>query len=144
MNMVSSSLVLATGALLVGHFVSATIPDAARRLRSPKSPHLPSFPPVFNEKRAVSTPSFTIPTFSNPKAANYHVNSSALPLVTFPLQDSWAGLLPISSSLLETRKLFFWYWPSSASGGSDSLTIWLNGITLLDLGKPCILIFTLI
>lgn len=119
--MVSVSFVFAAGALLASQLVLATIPEAAQRLRNPTAAYRQS-----NTKRS-TTPSFTIPTFANPKAANYHVSSSALPLVTFPLQDSWAGRMPISSSLLETRHLFFWYWPSSASGGSDSLTIWLNG-----------------
>jgi carboxypeptidase D len=83
--------------------------------------------------------------FSNPQAAKFMVDSSKLPLVTFPLQDSWAGRLPISANAGESRvspisknigesridclhqQLFFWYWPASKSGPSDTLTIWLNG-----------------
>ncbi|QRW09820.1 Serine carboxypeptidase [Ceratobasidium sp. AG-Ba] len=61
------------------------------------------------------------------KASDFLVNSSALPLVTFPLQNSYAGRLPISSKKGESRQLSFWYWPSSASGGSKKLSIWLNG-----------------
>ena len=56
-------------------------------------------------KRAAD--SFFTPTFSNPKAANFHVDSSSLPLVTFDLQDSWAGRLPISSSSSESRVSFY-------------------------------------
>ncbi|THH16806.1 hypothetical protein EW146_g3885 [Bondarzewia mesenterica] len=70
---------------------------------------------------------FFTPAFSNPKAATFHVNSSTLPLITFPLQDSWAGRLPITNAMNEERQLFFWYWPSSKSTESDTLTIWLNG-----------------
>ncbi|KZT61492.1 alpha/beta-hydrolase [Calocera cornea HHB12733] len=66
------------------------------------------------------------PTF--PSAANkFYVNSSALPLINFDLPGSWAGLLPVSQTPGETKNLFFWYWPSTAPGGSKSLTIWLNG-----------------
>ncbi|KZP01671.1 alpha/beta-hydrolase [Calocera viscosa TUFC12733] len=68
-----------------------------------------------------------IPAFSNPAAAEFHVNSSALPLVDFELLDSYAGLLPISADDGEEKKLFFWYWPTSAPEGSEYLTIWLNG-----------------
>ncbi|EPQ61415.1 hypothetical protein GLOTRDRAFT_30246 [Gloeophyllum trabeum ATCC 11539] len=70
---------------------------------------------------------FYTPKFANPKADAFHVNSSALPLVTFELQDSWAGRLPISNNSNESRELFFWYWPSSQPSESEFLTIWLNG-----------------
>lgn len=72
-------------------------------------------------------PHFTIRRFSNHRAASYHVNSSALPLIKTKLQDSWAGQTPISSNQNETRKLFFFYWPSSKKGGSNDPTIWLDG-----------------
>ncbi|EJU03580.1 alpha/beta-hydrolase [Dacryopinax primogenitus] len=65
--------------------------------------------------------------FSDPAARAFLVNSSALPLVDFDLQESYAGLLPISAEEGEARKLFFWYWPTSAPEGSKHLTIWLNG-----------------
>ncbi|KAG8792145.1 hypothetical protein FRC12_007028 [Ceratobasidium sp. 428] len=71
----------------------------------------------------------TIPRTANGtlKASDFLVNSSALPLITFPLQNSYAGRLPISSEKNETRQLSFWYWPSSSSSGSKKLSIWLNG-----------------
>lgn len=130
--MVSLSLCVVAGALAASNLVSATLPPAAQRLRSPQTVTEETYPSLHEDqhesaKRSALKSDFTIPVFSNPKAANYHVNSSALPLVTFPLQDSWSGQLPISASTTESRKLFFWYWPSSAAGGSDSLTIWLNG-----------------
>jgi len=125
--MTALSLFLVAVVLAACQLVSAALPPAALRLRSPKAAR-GIHPRVHVEApRREAQPRFTIPTFSNPKAAKYHVNSSALPLVTFPLQDSWAGLLPISSRASESRKLTFWYWPSSAVGGSDTLTIWLNG-----------------
>lgn len=40
---------------------------------------------------------------ATPKASEFLVNSSSLPLVTFPLQNSYAGRLPISSNKNETR-----------------------------------------
>jgi len=125
--MAAFSLFLVVSVFAASQFVSAALPLAAQRLQSPKAawgihPRIRVGSP-----RRGAQPRFTIPTFSNPKAAKYHVNSSALPLVTFPLQESWAGLLPISSRASESRKLTFWYWPTSAMGGSDTLTIWLNG-----------------
>lgn len=133
--MVSFTLVLAAASALSS--VSARLsPAAVRRLRSPKNAaysHYPApasdSPPTAKPKVSVdaTAPQYTIPVFANPKAANYHVSGTNLPLVTFSLQDSWAGQLPISANSGESRKLFFWYWPSSASGGSDSVTIWLNG-----------------
>ncbi|TFK57058.1 alpha/beta-hydrolase [Heliocybe sulcata] len=78
-------------------------------------------------KRSDSANQFYTPKFSNSETASFHVNSSALPLVTWELQDSWAGRLPISNSSSESRELFFWYWPSSQSTSSEFLTIWLNG-----------------
>lgn len=129
-QMVSFSLCVVAGALAASRLISAALPPAAQRLRSSQTVTEETYPSLHEdepEKRSTPQSDFTIPVFSNPTAANYHVNSSALPLVTFPLQDSWSGQLPISASATESRKLFFWYWPSSAAGGSDSLTIWLNG-----------------
>lgn len=40
---------------------------------------------------------------ATPKASDFLVNSSALPLITFPLQNSYAGRLPISSDKKERR-----------------------------------------
>ncbi|KII93733.1 hypothetical protein PLICRDRAFT_35954 [Plicaturopsis crispa FD-325 SS-3] len=69
---------------------------------------------------------FFTPSFANSNATAFQVNSSSLPLVNWTLQDSWAGRLSISSTSKD-RELFFWYWPSSQSSESDTLTIWLNG-----------------
>ncbi|KAK4701236.1 hypothetical protein P7C70_g4998, partial [Phenoliferia sp. Uapishka_3] len=73
--------------------------------------------PVALERRS----DISYPTFASSLAANYHVITSSLPLFNgIDVQDSWAGRVPGSG-------LFFWYFPSSQSGGSDTLSIWLNG-----------------
>jgi carboxypeptidase D len=51
---------------------------------------------------AKSSPFYT-PVFGNANASTFAVNSSKLPLVTFSLQPSWAGRLPISASKTESR-----------------------------------------
>ena len=38
----------------------------------------------------------------------FSVNGSGIPEVPFDVGESYAGLLPISDSPDETRKLFFW------------------------------------
>ncbi|EJD45521.1 alpha/beta-hydrolase [Auricularia subglabra TFB-10046 SS5] len=59
--------------------------------------------------------------------ADFFVSGKRIPLLKATVQDSYAGLLPITGRANETRKLFFWYWPSSAPRGSNTLSIWLNG-----------------
>jgi carboxypeptidase C (cathepsin A) len=73
---------------------------------------------------------FYTPVFKNANTTAFQV-AYPLPLINFALQPSWAGRLPVSGSASETRELFFWYWPSSQSTASDTLTIWLNGGTLV-------------
>ena len=55
------------------------------------------------------------------------VNGTGLPLVPFDIGESYAGLLPISSSPDETRQLYFWFFPSENPLAADEITIWLNG-----------------
>ncbi|KAL8821330.1 MAG: hypothetical protein Q9191_007327, partial [Dirinaria sp. TL-2023a] len=74
------------------------------------------------EKRQSSNGSYL-----NPNTAKYAVNGSGIPDVDFDIGESYAGLLPISSSLNETRELYFWFFPSSNPAASDEITIWLNG-----------------
>lgn len=57
----------------------------------------------------------------------FAVNGSAIPDVNFDIGESYAGLLPISSKLNETRELYFWYFPSTNPLAEDEITIWLNG-----------------
>ncbi|KAG1740196.1 Alpha/Beta hydrolase protein [Suillus paluster] len=66
-------------------------------------------------------------TFTNPKASEFYVNGSSLPLVGFDVGPSWAGLLPISNSPNETRQLFFWFFPPGPEGSLDDLIFWTNG-----------------
>lgn len=108
---------------------TASLPPPHQRLGIPRRPSSTSDVAQndLNVARSLMSTQFTVPKFSNPKAAASRVNSSALPLVTFPLQDSWAGHLPVTANQTEDKKLFYWYWPSSAKNGSDTLTIWLNG-----------------
>ena len=57
--------------------------------------------------------------------AEFAVNGSAIPDVDFDIGESYAGLLPISSKLNETRELYFWYFPSTNPLAEDEITIWL-------------------
>lgn len=66
-------------------------------------------------------------TFTNPKASEFYVDGTSLPLVDFDVGPSWAGLLPISNSPNETRQLFFWFFPPGPEGSLDDLIFWTNG-----------------
>ncbi|KAF8335894.1 uncharacterized protein EI90DRAFT_2912314 [Cantharellus anzutake] len=66
-------------------------------------------------------------TFFNPKARKYHVDGKKIPDVDFDVGDSWAGLMPISANKNETRKLFFWFFPSKDPQHVDDLVFWTNG-----------------
>lgn len=80
--------------------------------------------------RAVNTTVSLAPkniTFTNPKASEFYVDGSTIPEVSFDVGPSWAGLLPISSSPNETRKLFFWFFPPGPQGSLDDLIFWTNG-----------------
>lgn len=65
--------------------------------------------------------------FLNNMTQQFVVNGSALPEVDFDIGESFAGLLPISDAANETRKLYFWFFPSSNPDASEEITIWLNG-----------------
>ncbi|KAG2126279.1 Alpha/Beta hydrolase protein [Suillus clintonianus] len=66
-------------------------------------------------------------TFTNPKASEFYVDGTSIPLVDFDVGPSWAGLLPISNSPNETRQLFFWFFPPGPEGSLDDLIFWTNG-----------------
>ncbi|QRV94654.1 Serine carboxypeptidase [Ceratobasidium sp. AG-Ba] len=66
-------------------------------------------------------------TFSNPKANDFLVDGAKIPDVDFDVGPSWSGLMPISSSPNETRKLFFWFWPTTNTQHTDDLVFWTNG-----------------
>ncbi|KAG1861628.1 Alpha/Beta hydrolase protein [Suillus subluteus] len=60
-------------------------------------------------------------TFTNPKASEFYVDGTSLPLVGLRC------LLPISNSPDETRQLFFWFFPPGPEGSLDDLIFWTNG-----------------
>jgi carboxypeptidase D len=60
-------------------------------------------------------------------STEFYVDGSRIPEVDFDVGESYAGLLPISSAKNESRKLFFWFFPTNDPLGQDDLTIWLNG-----------------
>lgn len=57
----------------------------------------------------------------------YAVDGNAIPEIPFDAGESYSGLLPISSNANETKKLFFWFWPSKNQSVDDEIVIWLNG-----------------
>ncbi|MCJ1388992.1 hypothetical protein MMC18_001845 [Xylographa bjoerkii] len=81
---------------------------------------VPSFEPHFNapEKRDA---------YLTNKTAKFVVDGNGIPDVNFDIGESYAGLLPISSSPDETRELYFWFFPSENALASDEILIWLNG-----------------
>ncbi|KAI0031701.1 alpha/beta-hydrolase [Vararia minispora EC-137] len=66
-------------------------------------------------------------SFANPAAEDFFVDGTTIPDVPFDAGPSWAGLMPISGSVNETRKLFFWFWPTSNASNANTLTFWTNG-----------------
>ncbi|CAE6419829.1 unnamed protein product [Rhizoctonia solani] len=70
-----------------------------------------------------------VPTisFSNPKAKNFYVDGTKIPEVKFDAGPSWSGLMPISADPKETRKLFFWFWPTNNPQHTNDLVFWTNG-----------------
>ncbi|CAO2653855.1 Nn.00g105880.m01.CDS01 [Neocucurbitaria sp. VM-36] len=65
--------------------------------------------------------------FLTDKSKPFAVNGTGIPEVPFDIGESYAGLLPISDSPDETRKLFFWFFPSTLSSTPEEVVIWLNG-----------------
>ncbi|KAK6330462.1 hypothetical protein TWF696_003353 [Orbilia brochopaga] len=68
--------------------------------------------------------------YLNRSTKQFFVNGTvgSIPDVHFDLPESYAGLLPISTDKDETRKLYFWFWPSTGGPETqDDIVIWLNG-----------------
>ncbi|EPS45522.1 hypothetical protein H072_450 [Dactylellina haptotyla CBS 200.50] len=68
--------------------------------------------------------------FYNSKTKEFWVNGTAgaIPDVNFDVPESFAGLMPISADKNETRKLYFWFFPTlGGKDTEDDLVIWLNG-----------------
>lgn len=66
-------------------------------------------------------------TFSSPAAKQFFVDGTKIPDVNFDAGPSWAGLMPISGDHNETRKLFFWFWPTTNASNARDLIFWTNG-----------------
>ncbi|KAK1972508.1 serine carboxypeptidase [Colletotrichum sublineola] len=99
-------------------------------------PILPRSPPVKRSpvERSVADQPSSHPEppkrasrFVTDKTNPFAVNSTGFPDVPFDIGESYAGLLPISDDPDETRKLFFWFFPSTAAETPEEVTIWLNG-----------------
>ncbi|TDL18856.1 alpha/beta-hydrolase [Rickenella mellea] len=75
-------------------------------------------------KRAAPPPTIS---FSNPAAKKFFVDGTKIPDVNFDAGPSWSGLMPISADPNETRKLFFWFWPTNDASHTDDLVFWTNG-----------------
>ena len=65
--------------------------------------------------------------FLNSKTKPFAVNGTGIPDVPFDIGESYAGLLPITSSPHETRELFFWFFPTTNPEKKNEIAIWLNG-----------------
>lgn len=78
-------------------------------------------------KQRLAAPSPAI-NFKNPKAEQFFVDGTTIPEVNFDAGPSWAGLLPISGAPDETRKLFFWFWPTNNPANTKDLLFWTNGM----------------
>ncbi|TFY81162.1 hypothetical protein EWM64_g2854 [Hericium alpestre] len=83
---------------------------------------------------AVDTPSDELMTrggsmngFSNPASHQFYVDGRTIPEVHFDAGPSWSGLMPISEDINETRKLFFWFWPTTNPDNANDLVFWTNG-----------------
>ncbi|KAJ4290625.1 hypothetical protein N0V90_010843 [Kalmusia sp. IMI 367209] len=66
-------------------------------------------------------------SFLTNKTQPFAVNGSGIPEVPFDIGESYAGLLPISEDPEESRKLFFWFFPSTQEETPKEVVIWLNG-----------------
>lgn len=65
--------------------------------------------------------------FLTRKTRPFAVDGKSLPDVDFNLGESYAGLQPISSDPNETRKLFFWFFPSINPEAPKKVVTWLQG-----------------
>ncbi|KDQ17594.1 hypothetical protein BOTBODRAFT_53170 [Botryobasidium botryosum FD-172 SS1] len=96
--------------------------QAARRKEHSSAPRpRTTLPEIDHTKRAEPI------SFANDATKAFYVNGKNIPTVPFDVGDSWAGLLPVGPSANETRKLYFWYFPTAKDVGKDDFIIWLNG-----------------
>jgi len=81
--------------------------------------------PILDAQKALPPPA-TI-KFHNPAAKKFFVDGTKIPDVNFDAGPSWSGLMPISGDPNETRKLFFWFWPTNNASNTKDLMFWTNG-----------------
>ncbi|KAK7045654.1 hypothetical protein VNI00_007487 [Paramarasmius palmivorus] len=102
-----------------------------------------STPPTIEKRQQAPTI-----TFANPAAEQFFVDGTTIPdgkfselrrrqvdlfelITNLSLRwnpgPSWAGLMPISGDPDETRKLFFWFWPTTNVENTNNLVFWTNG-----------------
>jgi carboxypeptidase D len=62
--------------------------------------------------------------FLTKASKKFVVNGTGIPDVPFDIGESYAGLLPISQSKHEKRKLYFWFFPSTNPKAGDDVVIW--------------------
>lgn len=130
----------------VRHFqTSRKLLSAAAQPESKSSPLASKRSTItFSNPEAKSTPALDTASCSASNVCplssslGYHVNGKTLPEVDFDVGDSWAGkakhiatisdtdgnclgLMPISAAKNETRKLFFWFFPSKDAQHTDDL-----------------------
>ncbi|KAI9702186.1 MAG: hypothetical protein M1820_006268 [Bogoriella megaspora] len=103
--------------------------DAFKRVKS-REPTLPMIqnvkprapvPQTLHNRASGSSP------YLNNNTEQFVVNGTAIPDIPFDIGESYAGLLPISDQANETRKLWFWFFPSQNPNATDEITIWFNG-----------------
>ncbi|KYK56341.1 serine carboxypeptidase [Drechmeria coniospora] len=79
---------------------------------------------TFAVRQAAANPSSR---FLNDNSKAFAVNGKEIPEVNFDIGESYAGVLPISDRAGETRKLFFWFFPSAAPEARDEVGVCLGG-----------------
>lgn len=65
--------------------------------------------------------------YLNDRTRPFAVDGTGIPDADFDVGESYAGLLPISDDPDETRKLYFWFFPSANPDASNEIAIWFNG-----------------
>ncbi|KAI0262574.1 alpha/beta-hydrolase [Gloeopeniophorella convolvens] len=89
--------------------------------------HQISAPASLPDSGTVKRQDGSVISFANPAAQKFFVDGTKIPDVPFDAGPSWAGLMPISGKKNETRKLFFWFWPTTNASNAKDLTFWTNG-----------------
>ncbi|KAF2840835.1 serine carboxypeptidase [Patellaria atrata CBS 101060] len=118
-------LTVITGATLASIAPSSHAYSEHFRRHASKTPKLQrrDIPRVVSEPKLRKRDS----PYLNSATEKFVVNGSAIPEVPFDIGESYAGLLPISDDPDETRKIYFWFFPSTNPNATDEVTLWFNG-----------------